>query len=60
MFYDKFPALKDILNSSAHGNKDRQDINSEDNEEKDDSNKRLSEESNESLLGKIVERFKFK
>ena len=45
-------ALKDILNSFAQGNKDRQDINSENNEEKDNSNKRVSEESNESLLGK--------
>ena len=53
-------ALKDILNSSAQGNKDRQDINSENNEEKDNSNKRMSEESKESLLGKIVKRFKFK
>ena len=53
-------ALKDILNSSAQGNKDRQDINFENNEERDNSNKRVSEESNESLLGKIVKRFKFK
>ena len=53
-------ALKDILNSSAQGNKDRQDINSENNEEKDNSNKWVSEESNESLLRKIVQRFKFK
>ena len=53
-------ALKDILNSSAQSSKDRQDINSENNEEKDNSNKRVSEESNESLLGKIVKRFKFK
>ena len=53
-------ALKDILNNSAQGNKDKQDINSENNEEKDNSNKRVSEESNESLLGKIVKRFKFK
>ena len=52
-------ALKDILNSSAQGNNDRQDINSENNEEQDNSNKRVSEESNESLLGKIVKRFKF-
>ena len=52
-------ALKDTLNSSAQGNKDRQDINSENIEEKDNSNKRVSEESNESLLGKIVKRFKF-
>ena len=52
--------LKDILNSSAKGNKDRQDINSENNEERDNSNKRVSEESNESLLGKIVKRFQFK
>ena len=50
-------ALKDILNSAAQRNKD---INSENNEEKDNSNKRVSEESNESLLGKIVKRFKFK
>ena len=47
-------ALKDKLNSSAQGNTNRQDINSENNEEKDNSNKRVSEESNESLLGKIV------
>ena len=53
-------ALKDILNSSAQGNKDRKDINSENNKEKINSNKRVSEESNESLLGKIVKRFKFK
>ena len=53
-------ALKDILNSSAQSSKDRQDINSENNEEKDNSNKRVSEESNESLLGKIVKRFKLK
>ena len=53
-------ALKDILNSSAQSSKDRQDINSENNEEKDNSNKRVSDESNESLLGKIVKRFKFK
>ena len=49
-------ALKDILNSSAQGNKDRHDINSENNEEKDNSNKRVSEESNESLFGKIVKK----
>ena len=53
-------ASKDILNSFAQSSKDRQDINSENNEEKDNSNKRVSEESNESLLGKIVKRFKFK
>ena len=53
-------ALKDILNSSGQGDKERQDINSENNEEKDSSNKRMSEESNESLLGRIVKRFKFK
>ena len=52
--------LKDTLNSSPQGNKDRQDINSENNEEKDNSNKRVSEECNESLLGKTVKRFKFK
>ena len=48
-----------ILNGSAQGNKDRQDINSENNEEKDNSNKRVSEEINESLLGRIAKRFKF-
>ena len=51
--------LIDILNLSAQGNKDRQDINSENNEEKDNSNKRVSEEINESLLGRIAKRFKF-
>ena len=53
-------ALKDILNSFAQGNKDRQDINSENNEGKHNSNKCVSEKSNESLLGKIVKRLKFK
>ena len=53
-------ALRDILNNSAQGNKERQDINAENNEGKDNSNKRVSEESNESLMGRIVKRYKFK
>ena len=53
-------ATKNILNSSAQDDKERQDISSENNEEKDNSNNRVSEESNESLLGRIVKRFKFK
>ena len=53
-------ALKELLNSSAQGNKERQYINSENNEEKDNSNKRVSEERKESPFGRIVKRFKFK
>ena len=53
-------ALKDVLKSTAQGDKESQDINSENNKEKDNSNKWVSEESNESLLGRIVKRFKFK
>ena len=48
--------LKDLLNSSTQGNKERQDINSENNEENDNSNKWVSEESNEFLLGRIGKR----
>ena len=53
-------ALKDILNTSAQGKKEIQDINPENNEGKDNSNKPVSEESNESLMGRIVKRFTFK